>query len=164
MRSSRWVLILACSSALACSPPNMSLREQRVIQQAVEGQLDSWVRAINNRESDSILAFYQHSYELTVVWADGQVSHGWDEEEAALKERFGSIERINFVKQNVQVEILSSDLALTIFRHSLDIVSTGGVRQRPASGSVTLLWARNLDDNLWRIHTQHVSVTPPSAN
>ncbi len=164
MRSSRWILILACSSALACSPPNVSLREQGLIQQAVEGQLNSWVRAINNREIDSVLTFYRHSPELTVVWADGQVLHGWNEHETVLNERFGSIERINFVKQNVTVEILSGDFAIATFRHSLDIVNTGGVRQSPASGSVTILWARDSGDNSWKIHTQHVSVKPPSAN
>ena len=164
MRSSRWILILTCASALACSPPSMSPRQQGLIHQAVEVQLNSWVRAINNRESDSVLTFYRQSPELTVVWADGQVSHGWNEQEVVLKERFGAIERINFVKQNVQIEILSRDFALATFRHSLDVMSTGGVRQRPASGSATLLWARNPDDDSWRIYTQHVSVKPPSAN
>ncbi|MFQ5703430.1 MAG: YybH family protein [Gemmatimonadales bacterium] len=159
MRFSRCVSVLACSVVLACSQAGLSLREERVIQQAVEAQLNAWVRAINNREVDSVVSFYDRSPELTVIGADGHVSHGWDEESARLKEMFADLERVNFVKQNPQIEILSADLALTTFRHSLDIVSNGS-RRLPSSGSVTVLWVRDRDDGAWRIHTEHISVTP----
>ena len=163
MRHSKLTLVLACAVLLACTD-SLSLRELRVEEQAVEAQLSTWVRSINNREHDSVAAMYHQVPELTVVWPDGHISRGWEEEQLAQTELFNSIERINFVKQSPQIEILSPKVALTTFRHSWDVVHLGGRPDTPRAGSVTVVWVKDTMDNMWKIHTEHISLVPLSEN
>jgi len=159
MRMPKVTVTLACAALLACTA-EMSLREQGLIQQAVENQLDGWVRALANRDADSVAAMYHQVDGLTVVWPDGRVTHGWEEELAAQQEFFANVEQINFVKQTPQIEILDADHAVATFRYSLDVVREGNVRDTPLAGSVTMLWVRDPADDLWKIHLEHLSVNP----
>ena len=52
-------------------------------------------------------------------------------------------------------------MALTTFRHSLDITDSLAGRQLYA-GFGTLVWVKDPDDNRWKIHSRQISRNPPA--
>jgi hypothetical protein len=68
------------------------------------------------------------------------------------------------VAQNPQVQLLTPDVAVVTFGHSIDVVRLGGRREMVRSGTGTVVWLKDAEDNRWRIHTAHLSVNPGSPN
>ncbi len=164
MRPSRFLAMLLLVGVIACSEPTLSVRERAVIEQTLEGQLQSWARAWNNGDRDSLAILYVQSPDLTVIWVDGRSRRGWDDEQMAQTSLFNSTERVNLVVQNPTVQVLSPEVALTTFNHSIDVVRLGGRREMVRSGAGTIIWVKDGLDAMWRIQTAHLSVTPPAAN
>ncbi len=163
MRCSRLPLVLACVLVMGCST-EMSLRQVTEAEQAVNSRLDTWVRALNNGELDTLLLMHHRVAELTVIWGTGLEAHGWEEEEAAYREFFAGIDRMNLAMQRPETQILSPQFAITTLRHSTDIIRQGGERDAPMAGHVTLVWVKDRTDGEWKIHLSHMSYRPPTIN
>jgi ketosteroid isomerase-like protein len=140
----------------------MSLRQRTEAEQAVTSRLNTWVRAINNGELDTLLLLHHRVSEVTVILGDGTEAHGWDEEEAMYREFFGGVDRVNLAMQRPETEILSPDVAITTLRHSTDILREGEERT-PTAGHVTIVWVKDRMGE-WKIHLSHMSYRPPSEN
>jgi hypothetical protein len=157
------MLVLTCAVLLACTQ-EVTRREILVEQQVVEDRLNSWVRLMNNAKLDSLMLFYDQVPELQVLWSDGQRTGGWEETEQGIRDFFGGLQWMNFVVSEIEVEVLSQRAATTTFRHSTDIIRRDGQRLPVSSGQGTQVWLKDQDDDLWKIHTSHVSVSQPSMN
>ena len=162
MRRSYLLLLLASMTLVACST-EMSLRARAEAEQEVRTRFDSWVRALNNMDLDSLAPMHHAVPELTVIWPDGRVAHGWQEEEALHQEEMQGVDRINFGVQNVEIQILSPRVALVIFRHSTDIIMQDGERGTPKAGHVSMIWIRDRQDDQWKIQMEHHSVRAVTA-
>ncbi|UCG88433.1 MAG: nuclear transport factor 2 family protein [Gemmatimonadota bacterium] len=157
MRQSHLLVLLASTTLVACSP-EMSLRARAEAEQEVRARFDTWVRAMNNMDMDSLLLMHHAVPELTVIRADGRVAHGWEEEEALHQEAMEGVDRINFGVQNVEVQVLTRRIALVTFRHSTDVILEDGERGEPYAGHVSMVWLRDREDDQWKIHMEHHSV------
>ena len=157
MRRSYLLVLLASVTLVACWT-EMSLRARSEAEQEVGARFDAWVRATNNMEMDSLAAMHDAVPELKVIWTDGQVAHGWEEEEALHREALTGVDRINFGVQNVEIEILAPRVALVVFRHSTDVILENGERGAPYAGHVSMVWVRDRADDQWKIHMEHHSV------
>ncbi len=161
MRRSHLLLACICVTLVACSV-DMSVRARTAAVQELNTRIDAWVRATNNMDLDSLAAMHHAVPELKVIWPDGSVAHGWDEEQAMHQESTEGVDRINFGVQNWEIEVLKRDVALVTLRHSTDIILEGGERASPTAGSVSMVWVKDAGE--WKIHLEHHSVRPPSAN
>ena len=161
MRRSSPIAVSAAAALLACAGDELTIRQRLISEHDVTARYETWVRSMNNRDTDSLAALYHQVPELRVVWPDGRVSRGWEDVRTAQTAFFDGIERVNFVPQAREVAILSSTVAVTMLGYSLDVARFGGRRDEPASGIVTLIWVNDETDGLWKVHSQHVSVTPP---
>jgi uncharacterized protein (TIGR02246 family) len=162
MRRSHLLLVLAGATLLACYA-EMSLRARTEAEREVQARFDTWVRAMNNMDLDSLLVLHNPVPELTVIWPDGRVARGWEEESAQHEQSMQGVDRVNFGVQNVEIQVLSPAVALVTFRHSTDVILADGERGSPTAGSVTLVWTKDRADDLWKIHLEHHSVRPPSG-
>ncbi|MEJ2239655.1 MAG: nuclear transport factor 2 family protein [Gemmatimonadales bacterium] len=163
MRRSHLLLTLASVVVVGCST-ELSVRARAEVEQAVQAQMDIWVRAMNNMDLDSLLALHNPVPELTVIWADGTVAHGWDEEKELHEQAFQGVDRVNFGVQNVEIQVLSRDIALVIFRHSTDVILADGERGTPTAGFVSMVWTEDPADGEWKILMEHHSVRPPAGS
>ncbi len=163
MRRSSVVLALACAILLACSQ-EITKRQRLVAEQQLEGRLTAWVRHMNNAKLDSLSRMYHRVPELTVVRADGRRSAGWEQEAQVIREFYRRVRYMNFVLQDPRIDVLDMGHAVTIFRHSTDVVDSLGLRAPVAAGQGTILWVRDRRDNLWKIYTQQLSVNAPSIH
>ncbi len=137
------------------------MRERAVEGQAVEERFHAFVRLMNNAKVDSVLAFYNQSPGLRVMWSDGTRAEGYEAAEQAWKDFYSNINYMNFVAQNPEVEVLSKDVALTTFRHSTDVVLAGGQRMPVSSGQGAIVWVKDRA-NEWKVHTQIHTVNAAS--
>lgn len=158
MRNSRWMLIVAVTVVLACTP-ELSTRERVVIEATVEEQLNAWVKYMNNARRDSLFSMYHQVPALVVLWPEGKKTSGWEATEAEWQNFYSTTSFMNFVPQSPEIEILSPTAALATFRHSTDIV-TQGRRQPTVAGSATVLWMRDPSDGMWKIRASHISRDP----
>ena len=147
-----WVCLL-----VACSSGETSVRQQFLAQSTASVQFDTWVRAINNQNQDSLAIVYHPVPELRVLNIDGTVSRGWDEVLAYWVEFFAGVETVNFVTDGLEIEVVNEDVVLMTFRHSLDTERLEGERGSTVSGLGTIVWRRDAVDDLWKIHMQHLS-------
>ena len=161
MRRLQLLLVFICVALVACSV-DMSVRARTAAVQELNTRIDDWIRATNNMDLDSLAVMHHDVPELKVIWPDGTVTHGWDEEQAKYREATEGVDRINFGVQNREIEVLKRDVALVTLRHSTDIILEDDERASPNAGSVTLVWVKH--DGEWKIHLEHHSVRPPSAN
>ncbi len=156
------LLPIFISVTLAACSVDMSVRARTAAVQELNTRIDAWVRATNNMDLDSLAAMHHNVPELKVIWPDGSVAHGWDEEQAMHQESTEGVDRINFGIQNREIEVLKRDVALVTLRHSTDIILEGGERASPNAGSVTMVWVK--DHGEWKIHLEHHSVRPQTIN
>jgi ketosteroid isomerase-like protein len=161
MRRLPLLLVFTCITLVACSV-DMSVRARTEAEQELQTRVDDWVRAMNNMDLAFLATMHHRVPELKVIWPDGRVAHGWDEEQALYQQATEGVDRINFGVQNVEIEVLTRDIALVTFRHSTDIIREDGERGMPTAGSVTIVWVKDAGE--WKIHLEHHSVRPPSAN
>jgi ketosteroid isomerase-like protein len=136
----------------------MSLRARAEAEQEVRARFDAWVLAMNNMDMDSLSVMHHAVPELTVVWPDGRVAHGWEEEEVLRQESLQGVDRINFGVQNVEVQVLTPRIALVVFRHSTDVIMEDGERGTPNAGHVSMVWVRDRSDDQWKVLMEHHSV------
>lgn len=163
MRRSHLMLVLASVAVVGCST-ELSLRTRAEAEQAVQARVDTWVRAMNNMDLDSLLVLHSQTPELTVIWADGTVAHGWEEEEQLHEQALQGVDRVNFGVQNIEIQVLSRDIALVTFRHSTDVILADGERGTPTAGFVTMVWTEDPADGEWKILMEHHSVRPPAGS
>ena len=157
MRPSRMLVLLACVMAFGCEA-ELTLRERAVEEQLVTERLNAWARALNNARQDSIAAFYLQDPNLDVLWPNGTHDNGWEETQQSLRDFYGRIQYMNFVLQNPEVNVLSKDFAVSTFRHSTDIVESGGLRRPVTAGQGTVVWAKDPGDGTWKILLQQTAV------
>lgn len=163
MRRSHLLLMLAGVALIACSS-ELSLRARAEAEQAVQARVDTWVRAMNNMDLDSLLVLHSQTPELTVIWADGRVAHGWEEEKQLHEQALQGVDRVNFGVQNIEIQVLSREIALVTFRHSTDVILADGERGTPTAGFVTMVWTKDRADGEWKILLEHHSVRPSSGS
>lgn len=137
----------------------MSRAERAVQEQIVEDRLEAWSLALNNRDLDTLAAYYHQDPSLTVAWPDGRRTRGWLEEQAAQEEFFGGILSLNVVPQDRVVEVLGARAAVATFRYSADIVLANTDRDI-FSGQGTILWTKPEGTTEWVIHAEHLSRNP----
>ncbi|MDH3496798.1 MAG: nuclear transport factor 2 family protein [Gemmatimonadota bacterium] len=157
------VIGLACVGLAACQP-SMTRQERAVEEQVIRDQLTAWTRAFSNRQQDSLAMFYHQSPDLTVAWPDGHRSSGWEEEEQAQRVFFSKVGQVNFVVQDVRVQVFSPTLAQATFRHASDVIMGDLNPERQYfTGSGTMIWMKPDPRGNWVIHTEQVSETPAAA-
>ena len=160
----RYATLLLTSLLVACSDGELSVRQQFLAQASVSVQFDSWVRSINNRNHDSLALAYEQVPELKVLNIDGTVSRGWDEVSERWIEFFEGVDVVNFVTDVHEIEVLTKDLVLMTFRHSLDTERRDGEPGLSISGRGSIVWLRDVDDDLWKIRLLHLSARPGSGD
>lgn len=162
MRRSRILVVLACVAVVACSQ-EMTSREGRLEQQAVEARVNGWVRAMTNAKLDSLILLYDNSATVHVVWPDGRMAQGYEDVEQSVRDFYGSIQYMNFAMSQLEVQMLGRSAAQAVFRHSTDVVDRNNQRAVfPGRGVLVLVKDRS--DKLWKIHTQLLSVNRQSEN
>jgi hypothetical protein len=119
---------------------------------------------MNNARVDSLLLFYHDVPELRVLWANGKKSSGFEETEQALRDFFAGIQYMNMALSELEVQVLDRSVAEATFRHSTDIVGADNQRRPVSVGQGVLVLFRDASDDLWKIHTQILSVNQPSTN
>ncbi len=164
MPLSKLLLVVTCTMLLACAQSELTRREAMLDQQVVIERVNAWQRLMNNARVDSVLTFYHQQPEMKVLWSDGRRSEGWEETEQAIRELYGSIQYLNFVISELEVQVLAKGIAQATFRHSTDVVGRDNRRRPVDAGHGLLVWMRDPDDRVWKIHTANLSVTQPSAN
>jgi len=172
-------LVLALVVVMAACSTEMSLRQLTEAEQAINNRLNTWVRALNNSELDTLLLMHHQVPELMVILGDGTEAMGWSvavEGEVPAttgrgpavqdmyRQLFSNIDRMNVAMQGPRTEILSLDFAITTLRHSTDVIYADGERAPPVAGHVTIFWVRDRMDDEWKIHLTHWSYKPPSVN
>lgn len=153
------VLLAAAMVVAACGSQQLTQRERAVESQRVQSQLSTWSRLLANRDRDSLGTMYEHSPELSVAWADGVRTRGWDNESRALDQFVDSLNSFNFVIQDPAVEVLSPNVALTTFRYSVDAIHANTARD-VYSGQGTVVWVKDPKTDAWLIHTAELSRAP----
>lgn len=164
MPLSRLLLVVTCTMLLACTQSELTRREALLDQQVVVERVNAWQRTMNNAKIDSLLTFYHQEPEVKVMWPDGRRSDGWDETEQGIRDLYGSIQYMNFVISELEVQVLAKGIAQATFRHSTDVVGRDNVRRPVAAGHGLLIWMRDSGDKVWKIHTAELAVTQPSTN
>lgn len=160
MQLSKWCAVLACVAVLGCGPSGRVTSQQRRVELGfIEGRVESWSQILNNGDLDSLLTMYHDVPDLTTVWTDGSRAAGFEDHEQVLRAYWETIEHLNFVVQSPEVQVLSPDVAVVTFRHSTDVQFKEGGRETYA-GHGTIVWMKDAEDGLWKIHTQHVSRNP----
>jgi ketosteroid isomerase-like protein len=147
---------------VACQPAAMTRQERSVQEQAVQGRLNDWAKAFSNREANALATFYDSTETTMMAWPDGERTTGWEAEAAKERQFFQMARQVNFVLQNPVVEVLSPTLAITMFRHAMDLI-IGDVNSERVyfTGLGTLVWTRPNDKGTWVITVGQVSETAP---
>lgn len=160
------ILLFGAAVLLTACGQDLTPQQRAVEEEAVNGRLQAWDRAMDNRWLDSLAAIYDHSASMSVAWPDGHRTRGWDQERLAENEFFSSISFMNLGVQDPVTVVLSPDVAVTTFHHSTDVI-VSGVRQPVTSGQATFVWVRDPAEKLealhWKLHTAQWSVTPVPA-
>jgi hypothetical protein len=164
MRRSVFAIAVGGLALAACQPASMTRQEIAVQEQALQARVAAWAKAFSNQQRDSLATYYEQSDQLTVAWPDGDRSNSWDEEAAKQTEFFAQAQQLNLVLQDPQVEILNARVALTTFRHAMDVI-VGDVNpeRRYFTGQGTLVWLRADDSSPWLIRAAQMSETPQPA-
>ncbi|MDH5549409.1 MAG: hypothetical protein OEZ42_05835 [Gemmatimonadota bacterium] len=164
MPLSRLLLMVTCAMLLACTQSDLTRREALLDQQVVIERVNAWQGTMNNARIDSLLTFYHQEPNLKVMWADGRRTEGWEPTEQAIRDLYGSIQYMNFVISELEVQVLARGIAQATFRHSTDVVGRDNRRLPVASGHGLLIWMKDQDQKVWKIHTADLAVTQPATN
>lgn len=159
MRRSILSTVIVSVALLGCESPDLTAKQRAVEEQFVQGRVNAWTTALNNRELEDLAGMYENSPDLTVMWLEGAKSVGFEEYEAMIADFYGRARFMNFAAQSAYVDVLSSTVAIVTFRHSVD-VQWFDTRRDVWAGYGTLVFVKDSEDNLWKIHTQHISVNP----
>ena len=157
MRRSMLSTAIVSVALLGCEPPDLTRHQRAVEEQFVHGRVNAWTTALNNKELGDLAGMYENSPDLTVMWLEGAKAVGFEEYEAMIADFFRRSVFMNFAAQSPYVDVLSSTVAVVTFRHSVD-VQWVDTRRDVWAGYGTLVFVKDSEDNLWKIHTQHISV------
>lgn len=160
MRWSRLTVFVASVAVLGCAGSTLTPQQRAVEEQFVGDRMTEWTTALNNREIENLNALYHNDPGLSVIWPSGRRAIGFEDQERAVQDMYNLAQYMNFVTQSPETDILTPGWAVTTYRYSLD-VRYFDTRRELWSGFGTLLWTKDATDGLWRIHLQHLSVTPP---
>ena len=156
MTRSGLLAAMACAVAIGCTSSELPPQDRAVQEQALGDRVQSWSRIFNNRDRDSLATFYEDNMQVTMVMPTGDRYQGWDEVSAALRDFYRSIARVNLVLQDVRVDVITRDVAVTAFRHSTDIILASTDRDL-YSGQGVLVWVRDKETDMWKIRVQIMS-------
>src|SRR5687767_10276499 len=92
--------LLLALGVSACESRGVAITDRAQITQAVQGQLNLWTRAFNNRSLDTLALLYVQSRDVIVVWPEGAPTHGWNDTARRLKEWADALTQFNFLIQN----------------------------------------------------------------
>ncbi len=159
MRRSILSTAIVSVALLGCESPDLTRQQRAVEEQFVQGRVTAWAKALNNEELEDLAGMYENSPDLTVMWLEGAKTVGFDEYEAMIADFYGRARFMNFAAQSAHVDVLNSRVAIVTFRHSVD-VQWFDTRRDVWAGFGTLVFVKDSEDGIWRIHTQHVSVNP----
>lgn len=161
MRWSKLLPRLAGLGLLGCAPTEkLSQSEMAVEQQILTGLVTDWERAVNSRNADSMTMFNHKVPAFVGIWSDGRRAQGWEAESTTTVEFLKRTPALNLDVQDPTTQVLTRSVALTTFRHSLDITDSLAGRQLYA-GFGTLVWVKDPTDDRWKIHARQVSRNPP---
>lgn len=149
--------LLVLAFVVACGGREISVRQRFLAQSGVSVQFDTWARAVNNQDEDSLALCYHHGPELRVLNMDGTISRGWNEESERQRDFFSAAERVNFVPGEPEIEVMAKDMVITTFLHTLDIERMNGERDPTVRGVGLILWTRDPNDDTWRIRFVQLS-------
>jgi hypothetical protein len=159
----RYATSLLLSLTVACAGGETSVRQRFLAQSTVSVQFDAFVRSLNNQDLDSLSLVFHHDPELRVLGIDGSISRGWEEELETRREFFRSAEMVNFVPDRPEITVLTKDVVLTTFRHTLDIERTDGERDPTVHGVGTIVWTHDEADDTWKIRAMQLAARPRSG-
>jgi len=162
MRLSKLTLVLGGAAMLGCAAPELTQQQRGVEEGLVRDQLDLWATALNNSDKDALHEMYLNDESTTVVWLDGSLTTGFEEQDQAIDNLYNSAQYINFVPQSPVTDVLTASVAITRFRHSAD-VRFFDTRREVTSGHTTIIWRKPDPEGTWKIFRLHVSVNPAEA-
>ena len=157
MRWSTCSVAIASVVLLGCEPPELTLRQRAVEEQAVHIRFTEWTTALNNKELDDLGDLYEKSPALSVLWIEGITTSGFEDFDTMIRDFYGRTRFMNFALQSPDVDVLTATVAVVTFRHSVDIVWFD-TRRDVWAGHGTLVFTKDPVDERWRIRRQHVSL------
>ena len=104
------------------------------------------------------MTMYTADESLTLVFTDGRRGFG-AEGATVLRDFLADLNFINLVPQNPDFDLIDAGTAVVTFRFSVD-ASLGDTSRDAFAGQGTLVWVKDQTDDLWKIHTQHLSRNP----
>jgi ketosteroid isomerase-like protein len=142
-----------------CEPPGLTLQQRSVAEQAVRNLIIDFTTAMNNEALEELEKLYVNSDDLSVLWIEGNTARGFEEFHEMTQDFYGRTRFLNFSVQSPQVDVLTENVAVVTFRHSVDVIWFD-TRRDLFAGHGTLVLTKDPVDERWRIHRQHVSVNP----
>lgn len=162
MRYSNLLPRLACLGLMACAPSEqLTNQEMAVEQQVLNGLVADWERAVNSLKPDSMALHVHRDPGFVGIWSDGRRTRGWEAESTTTMEFVGRTSALNLDVQDPTTQILTRSVALTTFRHTIDLTDSLAGRQL-FSGYGTLVWVKDPEDRRWKIHARQISRNPPA--
>ena len=160
MRWSTIPVAIASVVLLGCEPIELSRQQRAVEEQAVLNRVTELTTALNNKALDDLAGLYVNSPDLSVVWVEGNTARGFEEFDQMIQDFYGRTRFMNFALQSPQVDVLTANVAVVTFRHSVDI-QWFDTRRDVWAGHGTLVLTKDPVDERWKIRRQHVSVNSP---
>jgi len=143
---------LLAATLLACGGGAAPVTD-RVSSANVTNRFQSWVKAWNLHNPDSLAPFYTQRDYLTVVWPTGVRTQGWTAEAAFQRTFLPSVRLANLVVQGPRTVLVRKNLALITFPFTLDLQAADARHIGPGQG--TILWQE--EGGVWRIYSAHLS-------
>ncbi len=153
---------LACVVLLGCTT-DLTNRDRLVEGEVLQARLDTWVRLMNNARRDSLTMMYDSSASLVVAGLDNRTAVGMEQVRGLIGTFFDKLSFMNFVDQDPKIDVLTPNVAVTLFRHSTDIVLANRTRVPVQSGLASLVWVKDRTSRTWKIHTQHLVISVPGG-
>ena len=159
MRLASFSIAICAMTLVGCQQSSRLTPSQRNIEtNQVTDRFNEFIKHVNNNEIDDAMAVYDQSEDLTLVFTDGRRAFGPDAA-ASLRDFMGTLNFINLVPQNPDFDVLDANTAVVTFRFSVGAILNDTSRD-PFAGQGTLVWIKDPTDDVWKIHTQHLSRNP----
>ncbi len=143
-----------------CESPELTRQQRAVAELAVRNLVTDFTTAMNNEALEELEELYVTSDDLSVLWIEGNTARGFEEFHETMQDFYGRTRFLNFSVQSPQVDVLTGNVAVVTFRHSVDI-QWFDTRRDVWAGHGTLVLTKDPVDGRWRIRRQHVSVNNP---
>lgn len=143
---------LLAATLLACGG-GAAPATDRVSEAHVTSRFQSWVKAWNLHNPDSLAPFYIQQGYVSAVWPTGVRTLGWTEEARYQRTFLPRVKLANLVAQSPRVVLVRKNLALVTFPFALDLQAGDARHIGPGQG--TMLWQE--EGGAWRIYVAHLS-------